>query len=241
VPLAIAAFSCALVAALGARAAPGDRVADLPVPGFRDAVVVVPSRTPAPLLVAAHGAWDQAEPHCDLWRSIVRGRAFVVCPRGRPTTAESTTNDAPFYYPSEHELAREVLAAVDAMRARFGNRIDATFPLYAGFSQGAIQGAVMLPSSDVHFARAALVEGGFAWSAPSVRRFVENGGERVLFVCGTPSCDVSANAAARRLDAHDIDTRVELASGAGHTYGGAVADILRASFDWLIDGDARFR
>ncbi len=55
--------------------------------------------------------------------------------------------------------------------------------LYAGFSQGATMGALMLVDHAQEVKRLVLVEGGFAdWNVARARAFRERGGERVLFV-----------------------------------------------------------
>src|SRR5258706_8517251 len=60
------------------------RVLDLPVPGFEPAVVVAPESEQAlPLVIASHGAGGDAIWQCQHWANIVRGRAFVLCPRGK--------------------------------------------------------------------------------------------------------------------------------------------------------------
>src|SRR5215472_933690 len=84
---------------------------ELDVPGYGAAVVAVPAPTSPgrsrPLLVATHGAWDRPEWHCELWQRISRGRAFVLCPRGRATLGYLAPDDQLFYYPDHLALGRE--------------------------------------------------------------------------------------------------------------------------------------
>jgi hypothetical protein len=38
-----------------------------------------------------------------------------------------------------------------------------------------------------------------------------------------------------------LTVRTEHARGAGHTDGGAVAELADGAFEWLVEGDARYR
>jgi predicted esterase len=225
----------------------GGPFATLPVPGHHDAVVSVPNDagSPRPLLVATHGAGDRAEWHCELWRAIVGDRGFVLCPQGRRTDARVPHEDAHYYYPDHFALDKEVRAAMAALRARYLDRVDDDRALYTGFSQGAIHGALVITLRPELFPRAALVEGGNGffdeWSPYAARRFHDGGGERVLFACGSPACVRSAGRCAGYLDKTGVTTRVVHAEGAGHSYGPSMQAELRQSFEWLVEGDARWK
>ncbi len=54
---------------------------------------------------------------------IVRA-GFVLCPRGMPIDVRTPDAGRIFYYPDHHALSREVAAAVSALSARFGDRVD---------------------------------------------------------------------------------------------------------------------
>jgi pimeloyl-ACP methyl ester carboxylesterase len=219
----------------------------LPVAGFEDAVVVVPRARHArsPVVVVAHGAWDRPEPHCAMWREIVAGRAFVLCPRGLPTNPHAPPEARGYYYPDHFELGREIDAALAAMKARFGDRVDASRPVLVGFSQGAIDGALLLPSHAARFARAVLVEGGNGefgeWGTAPARTLERRGGERVLIACGREHCDTTATRSAEVLRRAGVAARVLYVPGVGHTYGGAMERSLRDAFDWVIAGDPRWQ
>ncbi|HEY6561560.1 MAG TPA: hypothetical protein VI072_30015, partial [Polyangiaceae bacterium] len=66
------------------EAPPAARVVQIAVDGFAPAVLVLPDRldAPRPVLIATHGAGDGPEWQCETWQSIVRGRGFILCPRG---------------------------------------------------------------------------------------------------------------------------------------------------------------
>src|SRR5947209_312381 len=133
--------------AVAILAAPADASADdaaLPVVGFADAIVAAPrTNEPRPVVVAAHGNYDRPEWQCEVWRGIVGDRAFVLCPRGRPRADSPSPDDVRFTYDGAASLAREVDAGLDALRARYGARVQDGPILYAGFSLGAILGVTL--------------------------------------------------------------------------------------------------
>lgn len=221
----------------------------LPVPGFLPSVVAWPQATPSrplPIVVAAHGSYDQPEWNCQTYQRVVAGRAVIVCPRGRlrwDTPQEPSL--LRFFFPSGHGngawLGREVDAAVGALRTSASQRVDAGPVLYAGFSQGAILGAPLIISQPARFPRALLVEGGHgAWDPSSARAYARGGGQRVLFACGRASCTQSARAAAAHLARAGVQVKVVAAEGEGHTYDGRVAAEIASALPWLLEGDPRF-
>ncbi|XXX75918.1 hypothetical protein WMF30_50535 [Sorangium sp. So ce134] len=218
---------------------------ELEVPGFGPAVVVPPAgEGPRPVLVVAHGAGDRPEWHCEIWRAMVRGAGFVLCPRGKPIDARMPDGGRIFYYPDHHALSREVAAAVSALSRRFGDRVDLRDPIYAGFSQGAIMGALLLPGHPARFARAALIEGGYGgfgeWTLGTVRRFRGGGGARVLLACGRADCAAQARKTQAMLERGGVTARVLHAEGAGHTYGGSMERALHEAYPWVVEGDPRW-
>lgn len=229
-----------------ARAVDGAFV-ELSVPGYDTAIVSLPRASSGrwPLLVAAHGAWDRPEPHCQLWRRVTEARGFILCPRGQRTNRHTPHEHAAYFYADHFALAREVLAAVAALSARYPQELDANAAVWAGFSQGAIHGALVVTLHPKLFPRAALVEGGNGffneWSPFAARKYARGGGERVLFGCGSPHCVRTAERCAGYLEDYEIETLVAHAHGAGHSYGPTMEQQLREHFDWLVTGDPRWK
>jgi predicted esterase len=227
-----------------AAASAAQELEALPVPGYADAVVAPPADGAGPVLVATHGAWDRPEWHCSLWGRITRGRAFVLCPRGKPANPTAAAADQGFYYVDHLHLDAEVAAAFAALVRRYGDRVDASKPVYAGFSQGAIQGAVMLHRPSVHFARAVLVEGGYGgyheWGSKAAASFRSAGGERVLLACGREQCAKTSQATTATLERAGVASRIVYVPGVGHSYGDGMEDALARTFAWVAEGDARF-
>ncbi len=216
------------------------------VPGFLPAYVVVPAprKKPYPLIVVTHGAGGRPEPHCERYDEIVRRRAFILCTRGRPTDRQLPEEERGYFYDGHHELGKEVLAALDAAAARYGERLDAKGAMFAGYSQGASMGLLFLHGKREHaarFSRALLVEGGSAdWNVALSARMREVGLDRVAIVCGQQSCKDSAKQSMVWTKRAGLDVRLLVAPGAGHTYGGAVAPKVEEAFGWLVAGDPRY-
>jgi predicted esterase len=232
-------------AALAPLAAPSPLV-DLPVPNHYDAVVSLPAGATSrrPIIVVAHGAGDRPEWQCELWRRIVQNRAFILCPRGFPTNPYVPPQLTGYFYPTHLALGREISLALEALHERWSDYVDLDAPAYAGFSQGAIMGANLLPNHPARFARAALVEGGYGlfdeWSVPAAQRFHRRGGRRVLLACGRAKCVADARASMRWLALGGVEVRMVHAVGAGHSYGGAMEREVARAFAWLIEGDPRW-
>jgi predicted esterase len=215
---------------------------DLEVPGFRPAVVVLPAdrSAPRPVLIAAHGAGDGPRWQCEVWSSIVAGRGFVLCPRGLPL---ATGVDEPgHFFRDHHYLGRLVTAALAALRQHHGALVDPGPVVYTGYSQGAAMGALFANRRPEMFPRMVLIEGGHReWDVATARAFRRGGGARVLFACGGGYCANSARKAERWLKRAGVEARVEHIEGGGHTYGSPVAERVAAAFDWVVEGDARWK
>ena len=208
----------------------------LPVAGHLDAVVALPAATGRqPILFATHGAGGAPEHHCAAWRQQLGQRGIIVCLRGVMVN-RLIGPEAGFYYPNHHALEQELLATLDSFEAAYADRILPDSSVYAGYSQGATMGALMLPPHAGRFKRVLLVEGGFAdWALASARRFAQSGGERVAFVCGVTTCQRGAEKSAQILTRADSLALSKYAPGAGHTYLGAVADRIHEALPWLLE------
>jgi poly(3-hydroxybutyrate) depolymerase len=218
----------------------------LPVPRHRDAVVSVPlgATSKRPVLVVVHGAGDRPEWQCQVWRRVVGDRGFILCPRGFPTNPYVPPDQTGYFYTTHHALGREIGLALGALKERFPEHADLQAPAFAGFSQGAIMGALLLPNHPARFSRALLVEGGYGffreWDIPVAQRFSARGGSRVVLACGGDRCVEQAKKSANHMRRGGILTRIIHAVGAGHSYGGAMERELEGAFAWAIEGDPRW-
>ena len=140
--------------------------------GFLPAFVSWPQARswPQPTLVAAHGAGDYAESHCELWRHLLAERGVVLCLRGR--AIGKVSEDRGYYYPDHFTLRREALAAIGALEQRHAELADTERLVYAGYSQGAQMGLLMLLDRGAVAPRLLLIEGGAGdWSPQSASMF----------------------------------------------------------------------
>jgi pimeloyl-ACP methyl ester carboxylesterase len=137
---------------------------------------------------------------------------------------------------------KEVLAAIEALRARFPDHVDDGPMLLAGFSLGAILGKHVAAKHAELFPRAVFIEGGYeGWAAPMAKRYRDGGGLKILFACGQSACRRSSSTAARLLEKNDLGVRTVSGGDVGHTYDGSVARAITAELSWLLEGDARWQ
>ena len=221
------------------RASLGGEIVALPVVGFRDAVVSVPTGAVSarPVVLALHGNFDRPEWQCEVWRGITRAQAFVLCPRGIPRPDAPRSLDR-WTYGNGGAVRAEIEAALTALRARFGSYVGDGPLLYTGFSLGAIHGVGVVAAEGGRFPRAVLVEGGHdGWTAARAKSYRAAGGKRVLFACGQRACKAGAIGAEKRLAREGIETRIVYGSEVGHTYDGPVAAEVARAWSWLVAGD----
>ncbi len=215
----------------------------LQVQGFGDAVVslALGARERRPILVAAHGNYDTPESQCWIWREIVGDDGFVLCPRGVVRPDSPSRNDLRYEYVSNQQLEKEIEAGVEALDLAYPDHVDAEAIVFTGFSQGAIMGASIMARRPERYPRAVLIEGGQrVWYPAHAKAFSEGGGQRILWACGQWECHRQAVEAAKVLEKFQIASRVVFSKGEGHTYGGGVADEIRAAFSWVVQGDERW-
>lgn len=238
----------------------------LAVPGFAEAVIVVPVGVtkPVPVVVAVIGIGDTPEEQCAVWRELVGRRAFVLCPRGLPhwvlpgvpeekddETGEEA-EPAPdldvkpvqngFYQPDAARLDKELTAALAALKAKFPQYVAEQEIVFAGFSRGAFLGPQLASKKPERFKRLVLIEGGHSpWTEEAANAFAKGGGKKVLFACGQQSCVDDALTASATLGRRKIDTKTVLGQGEGHNYKKQVKDELKKQIDWVVDGDPAWK
>lgn len=219
-----------------ALASPAAAQEPLEVPGHHPAVFVAADGDgPRPVVVALHGNFDRPEWMCGFWAGVVRGRAFLLCPRGIPR-ADAPGQDR-WELPLAGPLGREIAAARRALAARFEGRLDDGPDVYVGFSQGAHRVSRMAEARPEAFPRIQLVEGGATfWRGPV--RWARSRG-RVAFVCAVRWCETRGRASVARLARAPAEARLERREGVHHDLR-VMAPAIRETFEWLIEGDARF-
>lgn len=214
----------------------------LEVPEYPPSLVWVPHGSGIrPLLVATHGAGGRPEAHCQRWRELVADRAFVLCVRGAKINRSEPLSVSRHYYPDHVWLGRAVDANLAAFRARFSEVADSRGAVYAGYSQGAVMGALMLMTRADRLPRALLIEGQQNdWNVSGAKHWKEAGGQRVGLVCGLLHCSQAYERSRQSLARGGVDVRFEYAPGGGHTYDGRVGERVAQVLEWLIADDPRW-
>lgn len=212
----------------------------LAVDGALPAVVALPATAERrPVLVVAHGAGDRPEWQCEWWSAALALRAVVLCLRGSAMYPRSP--DTGYYFRDHHALGRELVAALAALERAYPERIDARAPAFAGFSQGAIMGALVAQEKAPLFSRLILIEGGYdEWNVASAKRLRRGGEARVLFACGQDYCASHARRSIGWLEHAGVGARLVNAPGAGHTYADRVGEAVSQALPWVFEGDRRW-
>ncbi|MFK7987207.1 MAG: hypothetical protein AB8I08_14380 [Sandaracinaceae bacterium] len=214
------------------------RVEPLEVQGHAPAAFVAPEGAgPRPLVVALHGNFDRPEWMCAWWAEVVRGRAFLLCPRGVPR------DDAPgsdrWSLPAVEPLMAEIAAGRRALESRYPGRLIGT-DVYVGFSQGAHRVASLAARDPGAHPRIQLVEGGRGmWRRAGARRYARHGG-RVAVVCAMQWCETRGERMARTLERGGRVAVQRERIPAAHADLRAMGPAIQRTFDWLIAGDRRF-
>jgi len=210
---------------------------ELPVADFQPALLFTPAGAARrPLLVAAHGAGGDPKWDCEYWRRLTFDRVFVLCLRGTPLGGRSSG----YFYRNHLALGRELAAAERAARA-LEPRILATSGVYAGFSQGASMGVPILHEQARAFPYVVLIEGFTSWNVPLARRFLRDGGQRVLLLCGSKQCGAVAKTSAHWLEVAGGQVRFEMVEGAGHTPVGPIMKRVESALPWLLADDPNWQ
>jgi pimeloyl-ACP methyl ester carboxylesterase len=215
-------------------------IIELPIAKRRAAFVSLPigATEKKPVLVAAHGRDDYPRPLCEMFRTIVEDRAFVVCPTG----VASPNLPGAFTYDTYNTLAEEIDDALAALAAKFPDHVDTGPIVYAGFSLGSYQGVRVVSKNPERTPRVILIEGGHdPWDDALISTFADNGGQRVLFVSGQDVNEQRSQQVARELSGAGIATKVVHAGDVGHVYTGPVREQLASAFDWVVEGDERWK
>jgi dienelactone hydrolase len=208
----------------------------LPVAGFGDAVVSIPSdgSEPRRIVLALHGNFDRPEWQCEVWRRITRGAAWVLCPRGIPRRDVPKAMDR-WEWGSLQSTKAELVAAIAALRARYGAHVAEGRVVFTGFSLGAILGARLLQDAELKVGAAVLVEGGYqGWTSAKAKALAPSFGQ-VLFACGQSACKN-----AYRYQLEPVFQRAGIQSAlvadvkAGHTYDDPVAALVAAEWPAVI-------
>ncbi len=213
----------------------GSALVHLAVPGFREAVVSLPlgATEPRAVALALHGNFDRPEWQCEVWRGITQAQQFVLCPRGIPRRDVSKQEDR-WEWGSLAKTREEVVAALAALRERFGGHVSTGPIVFTGFSLGAILGARLIQDPSLGVGAAVLTEGGYAgWSLPKAKA-AGLSLRSLLFACGQTECRNQVRQSLPVFTKAELKVTLVADVKAGHTYDGAVAEAIRKEWPAVI-------
>jgi predicted esterase len=222
--------------------APEPLFTNLSVPTFPDPVVSVPNgaTSPRPVVIVLHGSGDRPDWNCDAWRHITGAYGFVLCPRGDEDTQSSTSTDRRYTLRGGQYLRGYIDAALDALATRYAGYVDGRRPILAGFSLGAAEAAVLASEDPRFLPRMALLEGGQdVWTRERIHGFHWEGGERVLFGCGSKGCALASKATAAKFEKAGVESHVVYAN-VGHTSDRPLQEAIMTEMAWFLGDDPRW-
>lgn len=198
----------------------------------RGAVVTLPlgARAPRQIVLGVHGAGDRPEWSCGGWRLASAASTFVLCPRGRKMDPQR------FAWSSSSAIEQALDAALAELKRRYGDYLDESALVYAGFSQGATLAEPILRARARQLPIAILAEGGYATSrsADFARAYHAGGGRRVVLVCGTGGCFQSAAGAKPVLEKAGLEVLIVGDERAGHNLNARMQAALQAAWPRMV-------
>jgi dienelactone hydrolase len=212
----------------------------LAIDGFEPAVVVPPDESsPAPwrLIVVLHGNFDRPEWECETWRAAAR-QSWLVCPRGIPREDADPALDR-WTYRTAHDVATETAAAVAALREAHPDEVREDGAVLIGFSLGAhMAWRVAASRSAPVFELLVFGEGGYFVEVDSVRKAVDRGVHKVLFLCGELTrCTTSVEQAERRWRSGGAEVERIVMPGTAHAYAADFEPVAEQILQWLLADD----
>jgi poly(3-hydroxybutyrate) depolymerase len=208
---------------------------DLPVPGHAPAKVAVPlgSVRPAPVVIALHGSFDRPEWQCGHWASITGGRPFVLCPSG-------IAREGRFSWGAPESTAKELRAALTALKQRYGAHVAPGSVVLAGYGLGADHAIWIQKQEPGFFSHMALVEGGTEkWSSTMAAAFAQRGGKRILYACAHEACVPNAQRARLFSVGAGLDVKSVTVVDEQRAFSPKVVRALKKEWPWLAAGGKR--
>lgn len=224
-------------------------VTSLAVTGFDDAIVALPvgSTDSRPILIVLGDRGADARATCERWRAFA-DYGFILCPSGNQDGESHPSKEGAAGDPIPAR-ARELRAALGALRKRFGEHVSPSSVVLAGIGRGARVAIQLARQEPSYFARLVLAgDGARDWSSGVATIYAQGGGQRVLFACGDSNCAHDADGATVLSERAGLSSRRvgdAFDAGADATAPGAPApDIARAvgsGFAWLVESDSSWR
>lgn len=212
----------------------------VPLAGFGPVTIALPlgADTPRPVVVALHGHAVRPEHACTNWARASMNTAFVLCPHGLPANAGP---DAAVTFGSAAQTRKEIDAGWQALRDRYPQYIAAGPLVFAGYSMGAKLGVAIVHDDPGTFPLAVFGEGGYEALTPRVAEDYRRAGvRRVLLICSTKPCEPTFERTRERLQRAGVEVQLASSGGTKHMFEGAVAEVTRTHWPWLVSDDPRW-
>jgi predicted esterase len=145
---------------------------------------------------------------------------------------------ATYGWSNYQSISAAVDRALSQVKARFGKYVDAGPMIYAGFSQGAILADKFLVANATRFPFAVLAEGGYEYLTRGefARKYRAAGGRRLMLLCGTPHCLVTAKRAKAIAEREGLEVLVEGDPTAGHNLNKPMQDAIGRDWAKFVAG-----
>jgi predicted esterase len=192
-----------------------------------------------PVIVYLHGRGGDPKADCQRWAPVARPRGWLICPSG----PEARDNGGRGWDNDWTQARRIVLGAVNALRAKFGRRVQLYGNTLVGFSEGAYVAMNVGVREPRTFNRwLILAANDRYWGGPGVEalRMNRDRVRRVFLITGSDDAVVDGTEqVVRWLRQAGVPTRVATPTGMGHEGRlGTRAGLYSEALDWLGAGAA---
>ncbi len=212
----------------------------LPVEGYHTAVFVGPrpdAQKPWRVTVVLHGNYDRPEWQCETWQMVASFHGWILCPRGVPTYWAQKSEDRWMYRGAPH-TAKEIQAALDALKAAYPGQVSDEEMVLVGFSLGAILSPAILQLMPKRFTTLFLIEGAVDKLDKHTLGAIKKSGIRAVgLAMSSGKYRTAAKQVTKWLKKLGMRTAFVNMAGAGHNYRADFTTKGREALRQLINSD----
>jgi predicted esterase len=212
----------------------------LAVKGFQDAVYVGPEASiPKPwrVTVVLHGNYDRPEWQCDTWRAVADFYGWILCPRGIPTYWAPKSEDRWMYRGAER-TAREIDAAIAALKTAYPGNVEESDMILVGFSLGAILSPSIIKRHPHRYKTLFVIEGLVdKLDKRQLRELKKNGIQAMGLAMSTGKYRAAAKTVMQWLQKLNVRAEFINMAGAGHDYHPSFSKTARPALKRLTGHD----
>ncbi|MBN2530024.1 MAG: hypothetical protein JXR76_26780 [Deltaproteobacteria bacterium] len=193
----------------------------LTVPGFEPAAFVTPSEDTGqarPVIIVLHGNFDRPEWQCEMWQEVGSWHGWILCPRGVRTPFATLAEDRWTYKGGAPAISAEMIAALDALDARFPGAVLRRGLILVGFSLGAIRLPELIRLHPDTFETVFLIEGGLKQLEAGLPMMKKNGVKRIGLAMSTAGNRQNVSVVQNKIKRYGLRSVYVDMKGAGHNY-----------------------